>query len=195
MIDMELIESFKELPARQAKNALVDYVQQFGITGLKKNKKFDDLLAEVKDQLNESEVVKEPTPKKRKKKKEPEVVEVEPPKPEPVVEEKVEVITSIPIDSEEIEIKPEKEKPVLSPKFRPAFNMLGSSKHTRYINIPYWIHDWIKSTPDWELKLEEYPNQHERKYMDTLVYFILKEGSIRVRETRNSRYDVLRFDK
>lgn len=94
----------------------------------------------------------------------------------------VEIKKEQPEVKNEIIIKKEKE-------FEPTFTLMGSSlSNAGYYTLAWWIFDWIKKTEDWKEKINEYPNNNEHNILKTLVYYINKNGSVDVRETRNSQF-------
>lgn len=73
--------------------------------------------------------------------------------------------------------------------FSPTLNKMG--KGSGYVTLPWWIYEWIAKTPDWKSnpKSFEHPSAHSTLF--SLIYYINREGSIRIRETRNSSFQIL----
>lgn len=74
--------------------------------------------------------------------------------------------------------------------FVPHIYMMG--RHPGYCHLPFWIYDWIKSNPDWKANPEKCPHWEAHQTLKSLLYYIRRDGQVRVRETRNSRFDVLK---
>lgn len=74
-------------------------------------------------------------------------------------------------------------------KFTPTILMLGRAPG--YTNLPYWIYQWILENPDWKSRPDDCPQYSARSVLKSLIFYIQKDGSVRIRETRNSRFHVL----
>lgn len=74
--------------------------------------------------------------------------------------------------------------------FVPHIYMMG--RHPGYCHLPFWIYDWIKSNPDWKANPEKCQHWEAHQTLKSLLYYIRRDGQVRVRETRNSRFDVLK---
>lgn len=74
-------------------------------------------------------------------------------------------------------------------KFTPTILMLGRAPG--YTNLPYWIYQWILENPDWKSRPDDCPQYSARAVLKSLIFYIQKDGSVRIRETRNSRFHVL----
>lgn len=60
-----------------------------------------------------------------------------------------------------------------------------------YCTLPWWVYEWIEKTPDWKSKPNSFPHHYGIDTIMSLIYYIKREGSVRIRETRNSRFIVL----
>lgn len=81
-------------------------------------------------------------------------------------------------------VAPEKKEFRFPDDFRPM-NLIG--KNPAFLNVPYWVLDWIVQTKDWKLNMDTYPHT-DVSYIQTILYYIRMNGSICVRESRNSQY-------
>ena len=78
---------------------------------------------------------------------------------------------------------------ILDEKYCPRQALIG--KAPGYITLPWWIYQWIKNNPNWKTRPTdfEHPTAHDTLF--TLLYYIKRDGSVTVRETRDSTYVVL----
>lgn len=77
---------------------------------------------------------------------------------------------------------------VLPETYEPRNDLIGRAPDA-YLNLPYWILDWIISAGrDWKCKVKEYDDKSEIGYLYDLLYYIRLNGKVIVRETRNSHY-------
>ncbi|QIW87085.1 inhibitor of prohead protease [Aeromonas phage Ahp1_CNU-2021] len=77
---------------------------------------------------------------------------------------------------------------VLPENYEPRNDLIGRAPDA-YLNLPYWILDWIISAGrDWKCKVKEYDDASEIVYLYDLLYYIRLNGKVIVRETRNSHY-------
>lgn len=77
---------------------------------------------------------------------------------------------------------------VLSETYEPRNELIGRAPDA-YLNLPYWILDWIIAAGrDWKRKVKEYDDKSEIGYLYDLLYYIRLNGKVIVRETRNSHY-------
>ncbi|WDS61731.1 hypothetical protein [Cronobacter phage vB_Cdu_VP8] len=74
--------------------------------------------------------------------------------------------------------------------FVPHLYMFG--RHPGYAHLPFWIYDWIKANPDWKANPEKCPHWEAHQTLKSLLYYIRRDGQVRIRESRNSRFDVLK---
>lgn len=116
------------------------------------------------------------------------------PKAEPIVQitPDVAIVSGVPLVDKTIE---EAVKEIHSSemvdlgKFTPTILMLGRAPG--YTNLPYWIYQWIVDNPDWKSRPDDCPQHSARAVLKSLIFYIQKDGSVRIRETRNSRFHVL----
>lgn len=115
------------------------------------------------------------------KAKEPEVVVVE--EDVPFVEEKFEEAIAQVIESE---------KPVfaLPENFSPNLLLIG--KNPGFCTVPWWIYEWIAETPDWKERPTSFQHPSAHQTLFSLIYYINRNGSVLVRETRNSSFVTLK---
>lgn len=124
----------------------------------------------------------------------PEVVEVVEVVEEPVVEEPVvETVayTAEVVDEPVIEapVIPEPQGYVVPSDFSPTLIKIGPNNG--YCTLPWWIYDWIAKTPDWKNTPNSFPHAYGVDTIISLIYYIQREGSVRIRETRNSSFVTL----
>lgn len=210
MIDKEYIDSLLELPKREAKEAFVEYAQGFGIE-LKKNLTIEAMIekftAEIKALHNE------PMPEETEGLTMSEllaqedgriVVQAAEPKVEPVVEETPEatidpvsdevtqpIETPVPVEetpTEAIQDQPVIESEELPPGFYPTLSLMGPAPG--YTNIPYWIWDFIEQNKDWKSKIHT-AREVDRRVLYSLLYYIKRQKTVQIRESRNSRFHIL----
>lgn len=77
----------------------------------------------------------------------------------------------------------------LPDNFSPTLHLIG--RNPGYATLPWWIYQWILETPDWKscpLSFE-HPSAHQT--LLSLIYYIKRDGSVQVRETRNSSFATL----
>lgn len=85
----------------------------------------------------------------------------------------------------QIEIKPTDS--LISERYVPKHDLIGRSVDA-YINVPYWITDWIVSVnSDWKYKIAEYDG-YDKEYLTDMIYYIKLNGKVIVRESRNSAF-------
>lgn len=200
-IDYKLLNSFKELGVKKAKDALSGYSEELVGKTIQKNFSFERmqsvLEASVKEanestqsEFNESDMfiapIQIPTFGANA---------VEPMKETKEVKKVVDLFTE---KAETVSIETAKinEKifvanldDLLPPDFSPCFVPMGD----KFIFYPlsYWIWDWVEKTPDWKERVVEYPRIKEHQFLYSLIYYINLYGSFTVRETRNGEYKTL----
>lgn len=112
--------------------------------------------------------------------------------PETVPEHQQERLDTQPVkepqDKDSSKDKP-KTKDLKQKEFFPEISLLGDKPG--YYTCPWWIFDWISTTPDWKNKLSEFPYTHSINIVKSLIYYINKNGSVDIRETRNSKFYTL----
>ncbi len=74
--------------------------------------------------------------------------------------------------------------------FSPHLILMG--KNPGYVTLPWWIYQWIKETPDWKSRPTSFPHPSAHQTLFSLLYYIYRNGSILVRETRNSSFVTLK---
>lgn len=109
-----------------------------------------------------------------------EVLEPQPVLSENTIEEAVAQIT----ESENSELFK------LPADFSPHLILMG--KNPGYVTLPWWIYQWIKETPDWKSRPTSFPHPSAHQTLFSLLYYIYRDGSILVRETRNSSFITLK---
>lgn len=201
-IDYEKVETFRALDAKEQKGALAEYAQTEFSVKLNKQKSFDNMLADL--------VAAVPA------EKEPELL-IDSPDPviatytgETVMDEPVinaptipEVVSqpiapfqdSIPILKASVSASDESgDELAWLEGFGPTIFLMGASARSNgYYTCPWWIYDWIKKTPDWYKQPDTCPHASAIDTIKSLAYFIKRDGEVVVRETRNSRFDTLKF--
>lgn len=217
MIDQEYINSLLELPKREAKDTFVEYAAGFGIE-LKKNLTIDAMIEKFKEDIQslndepmpESEegamsvaellqqegtrievqgasLVHAPIGETVSVVDEPEappVVTIAPPQDETIESVETPVVV--------VETQPEaiQEQTMVHSEvsYLPGYRimpLMGPSPG--YIHIPYWVHDFIEANPDWKHKIQSQRTQ-DLIVLNSILYHICKHGSVKVRESRNSRF-------
>lgn len=89
-----------------------------------------------------------------------------------------------------VKIVQESEKEFVLPDgFSPNVNLLG--KNPGYVTLPWWIYQWIEATPDWKSKPTSFTHPSAHQTLFSLLYYIKRDGFVRIRETRNSRFYTL----
>ena len=137
------------------------------------------------------DAMKEPEPVEETPVVEPVIEEVQ-----PVVEEVPEVNAESPVDnifSDEAEHR----SPVHDTEtfcdltgFRPTICLIGGGRG--YYSCPWWIFDWIVNTPDWKKYPERFPHSYVHDTLKSLIYYIKRDGSVKVRETKHSQFHTLK---
>lgn len=221
MIDKNYIEEIRVLEKKEAKEKLAEYAASLGVD-VKKTKTFDNMLADLEaglkafadmpmpddneglsitdlidadDELSGAKFDGDESAKEEAKllfdaptEAKVEVVEIEEPvvvveEDVPFVEEKFEAAVAKVIESE---------KPVFAlPKnFSPNLMLIG--KNPGFCTVPWWIYQWIAETPDWKERPTAFPHPTARQTLFSLIYYINRNGSVLVRETRNSSFVTLK---
>ncbi|ASD52096.1 minor head protein inhibitor of protease [Pseudomonas phage PspYZU05] len=73
--------------------------------------------------------------------------------------------------------------------FSPTFSLIGP--YPGYYTLNWWILDWIESNKDWKTKPYACKNKYDINTVLSLIYYIKRNGSVVIRETRNSRFHTL----
>lgn len=221
MIDKNYIEEIRVLEKKEAKEKLAEYAASLGVD-VKKTKTFDNMLADLEaglkafadmpmpddneglsitdlidadDELSGAKFEGDESAKEEAKllfdaptEAKVEVVEIKEPvvlveEDVPFVEEKFEATVAKVIESE---------KPVFAlPKnFSPNLMLIG--KNPGFCTVPWWIYQWIAETPDWKERPTAFPHPTAHQTLFSLIYYINRNGSVLVRETRNSSFVTLK---
>lgn len=221
MIDKNYIEEIRVLEKKEAKEKLAEYAASLGVD-VKKTKTFDNMLADLEaglkafadmpmpddneglsitdlidadDELSGAKFDGDESAKEEAKllfdaptEAKVEVVEIEEPvvlveEDVPFIEEKFEAAVAKVIESE---------KPVFAlPKnFSPNLMLIG--KNPGFCTVPWWIYQWIAETPDWKERPTAFPHPTAHQTLFSLIYYINRNGSVLVRETRNSSFVTLK---
>lgn len=87
-------------------------------------------------------------------------------------------------------IKKEESKFKLPESYGPRMSLMGRAPG--YMNLPWWIYQWISENEDWKDRPTEFPHPTAHDTLFTLIYYINRDGSVIVRETKNSRFVTLK---
>lgn len=85
--------------------------------------------------------------------------------------------------------KAEDELYELPANYSPSLIKIGPGQG--YCTLPWWIYQWILENPDWKSKPKSFPHSYGEDTVLSLIYYIKREGSVRIRETRNSSFVIL----
>lgn len=130
---------------------------------------------------------------------------------EPIVDEVVEEVKPEPVPTEVVVVPEVKESPVAEifaeeaehraqpdtetmadiGDFRPTIVLIGRDGRG-YYNLPYWQWDWIQKNPDWKSRPDSFPHHYGIDTLKSLIYYIKRDGSVKIRETRNSQFHTLK---
>lgn len=204
MLDTAHIDELKELGGREAKDELAKYATTFGIT-LKKTRSFDNMVADLNDALDD--LANEPMPEENSGMTIAELIASAPQEllvDSPVVEH-IEVVDvpvvvetpvpePLPVVVETTKLEPvevvEPDTAELPKNFSPSLHVMGSGA-TGYVTLPWWIYEWISKNPDWKKNPKSFPHAYGLDSLFSLIYYINRDGFVRIRETRNSSFVVL----
>lgn len=78
----------------------------------------------------------------------------------------------------------------LPANFNPTMILFGRAPG--YCTLPWWIYQWITENPDWKSRPYDFMHPSAHSTLLTLIYYIKKDGQVRIRETRNSRFFILK---
>lgn len=220
MIDKDYIEELRALSdKKEAKAKLFEYAEQFGIS-VKKTKSFDNIVIDIEEALNA--LADEPLPETdglsitdlitaaddvdgvnftNEEVKEEAILLFDSPTEQVEVLEVVEkefdhdkfeeAITQVVESEKEPESEVNKEvKFVLPENFSPTLIKLG--KGLGYVTVPWWIYQWIAETPDWKSRPTSFVHASAHQTLFSLIYYINRDGSVLIRETRNSSFVTLK---
>lgn len=87
-------------------------------------------------------------------------------------------------------IKKDESKFKLPESYGPRMSLMGRAPG--YMNLPWWIYQWISENKDWKDRPTEFPHPTAHDTLFTLIYYINRDGSVIVRETKNSRFVTLK---
>ncbi|BAQ22849.1 minor head protein inhibitor of protease [Edwardsiella phage PEi20] len=102
---------------------------------------------------------------------------------EPINEEHLNQAIQTIIESEKAELYE------LPANYSPSLTKIGPGQG--YCTLPWWIYEWITKNPDWKSKPKSFPHHYGLDTVLSLIYYIKREGSVRIRETRNSSFVIL----
>lgn len=192
MLDYNYIEQIRALGGKEAKLQLDAYAQEFGVS-LQRNKSFDNMLLDLEnaekvapessqgfttsdliDSVDEVEARVEETQEY------PQEIQ------EDLVVEPTEVTQPEYVEPEPIYTEPEQSSD-LPEGFVPKFNLIGNPG---YYTLNWAIYEWIAQNQDWKQKIHEARDVFQET-LYTLLYYIKTEGSVTIRETRNSQWYTL----
>lgn len=218
MLDKNYIAELESLGGKAAKEALSKYANdEFGIF-IKKTKSFENMVLDLEEILRElsdepmpeedggmtiyemvnsdlgTEVAAEVSSQK---------VELSKTQPDPV-EVQVVVKEEAPASQVTVALVPEpvkEEAPAsqvevgdlfeLPPNYSPSLITLGRG-NAQHVTLPWWIYDWITKNPDWKKHPDKFPHYYAIDTLKSLIYYIKRDGQVKIRETRNSRYFILK---
>lgn len=199
MFTREQIESIKELGGDDSKQVLIEQAEQMGYTKLKSYKTFSALVRELEkagliEQDNEQPV----TESNANEQAEPELddsIDLPELKDETVDQPTADETVDRPTADETVD-QPTADKPavsnekksVLPENFTPIFQLMG--KAPGYYTLPWWIYEWITKTEDWKSNIDK-AHAFAQSTLYSLVYYIERDGSVEIRETRNSKFVTL----
>lgn len=222
MIDKDYIEELRALSdKKEAKAKLFEYAEQFGIS-VKKSKSFDNIVIDIEEALNaladeplpetdglsitdlitaaddvdgvnftNEEVKEEAILLFDSPSEQVEVLEVVEQEIEFDHDKFEEAITQVVESEKEPEPEVNKEvKFVLPENFSPTLIKLG--KGPGYVTVPWWIYQWIAETPDWKSRPTSFEHASAHQTLFSLIYYINRDGSVLIRETRNSSFVTLK---
>ncbi|QXV75022.1 prohead protease inhibitor [Escherichia phage AlbertHofmann] len=222
MIDKDYIEELRALSdKKEAKAKLFEYAAQFGIS-VKKTKSFDNIVIDIEEALNalaneplpetdglsitdlitaaddvdgvnftNEEVKEEAILLFDSPAEQVEVLEVVEQEIEFDHDKFEEAIIQVVESEKEPEPEVNKEvKFVLPENFSPTLIKLG--KGPGYVTVPWWIYQWIAETPDWKSRPTSFEHASAHQTLFSLIYYINRDGSVLIRETRNSSFVTLK---
>ncbi|ADB81681.1 minor head protein inhibitor of protease [Enterobacter phage CC31] len=73
--------------------------------------------------------------------------------------------------------------------FSPSLHLIG--RNPGYATLPWWIYQWILENPDWKSRPLSFEHPTAHQTLLSLIYYIKRNGSVQVRETRNSSFVTL----
>ncbi|ADG60088.1 minor head protein inhibitor of protease [Acinetobacter phage Acj9] len=208
MLDIEYISELEQMENKKdAKDALAKYASQFGIQ-LKKTRAFDNMVKDLEEGLKA--LANEPMPEQNEGMTIHDMVAnivetgvAQEAKVESVVDNVVEVAIDPVETASEVKIgieitgaissdnKEELDKLFELPKnFSPTLIKLGSNPG--YCTLPWWIYEWIRDNENWKEAPNSFPHAYGVDTLYSLIYYIRRDGFVKVRETRNSSFITLK---
>lgn len=200
-IDMNYIDSIRNLGRVESKSKLVEYAEQFDVQ-LKKTKSFDNMVTDLENSLADQKGYKSTADM---------IDEYEKQDENTPDSEKLHLIvedSNTKLDSANTEDAVDTEKEInskytpetkqghtdgsesyLPEDFIPSFSLIGSNPS--YYTLPWWLHEWILHNENWKSNIASFPHKQEINTLYGLLYYIQKNGSVTIRETRNSKYFTL----
>lgn len=73
--------------------------------------------------------------------------------------------------------------------YGPRISLMGRAPG--FMVLPWWIYQWVAETPDWKDRPTDFPHPTAHDTLFTLIYYINRDGSVIVRETKNSKFVTL----
>lgn len=105
----------------------------------------------------------------------------------PFSELKIEAPTATEITTQ-LEEKPVSDFVLSFPEdYVPKYRLIGPESRA-FINVPYWIHDWMQGR-NWKIEIAECP--YDKELLKSLAFYIERDGSVAIRESRNSKFIVI----
>lgn len=161
----ELIQKFDGLSKTDAKNGLEEFAHATWGIDLNKKKTFDNMLVELEETLTEAKTKTVEAPVEHQE--------------ESMVEDAVVVPEVVETPSESITEAHD--------DFVPSIHPHGPGNG--YINLSWWFYEWIVAHgDDWKTKIGSCRFYNAEKTLKSLVYYIKRDGSVMIRETRNSKF-------
>lgn len=102
------------------------------------------------------------------------------------IEKPVEEIETV---EKHVEIKQTSNLYELPKNFSPTITLMG--KNPGYCTLPWWIYEWILENPEWKSNPDKCHHYHAIETLKSLIYYIKRDGSVQIRETRNSTFVIL----
>lgn len=192
------IKEFGELSVAESKKCLAEYAMTEYNIKLNRQRSFENMVTDLKGELvkNGHDVVIESKKPEIEIPHTENIESIESTKPVETVEIKTD---ELPVESDTktpIQDMPLKEpvansesttdESILPDGFSPTIILMGSGRG--YFTCPWWIYDWIAKTPDWKHKIDSCPHYGSSSILQSMIYYINRDGSIMIRETRNSKF-------
>lgn len=78
----------------------------------------------------------------------------------------------------------------LPENYSPRISLIGPSPG--YASIPYWVYDFIVKNENWKNEISTFKVTTDQKILYGLLYYIQKNGCVKIRESRNSQFHILK---